>query len=261
MNTLSIDIGNSKIKLDYWANEGILFRTEYDFFPFDEIKKSVEDLSVSGIIVSSVRKDNEEIIHKLKDKSGCHLIVDFNQEEIRKYYKERIRYSGNIGPDRVGAFLGAEIIKSLTSKLIVDAGTALTLDISDKEGNYIGGNISLGLYSRMKALAMSTEKLPQISDIDYPHPFGEDTATAITAGAKNGVIGEVLYTIGEALKVYNIEWVIVTGGDYKYFSSNIRQEFKNCFYDEYLVGRGLNWHLRKIYFPEVFMQTKFFPSI
>lgn len=260
MNTLTIDIGNSRIKLDYWADEGIISHGEYENFPFDKIKKEIADLAVKGMIISSVRKDNCRIIGKLKEISTCDTIVDFNQKEIEKY-KNRIKYQGNIGSDRIAAFLGAESFLPQKSKLIIDAGTAITLDIADNEGYYRGGNISLGLFSRMKDLAKSTDLLPEINQIDVNKLFGDDTRTAIMAGAKNGVVGEIIYTINCGKRVYNIDYIVCTGGDYLNFYGMIDREFKNCLHDEYLVGRGLNWHLRKFYFPEVFSQTKFFPSL
>ena len=260
MNSLSIDIGNSKIKLDYWADDGILYRQSYDEVPFDDIKKECDILDLKGIIISSVRKDTGILAARMKEVTGCDTVVDFNQEEISKYH-DRIKYKGRVGADRIAAFLGSEALASKRAKLIIDAGTAITLDIADEDGNYRGGNISLGLYSRMKDLAKATDLLPEIKDCFTNQLFGDDTKSAIMAGAKNGVIGEVLYTVKLAKQLYNIGLVLVTGGDYLNFYRDIEQEFNPCFYDQDLVGRGLNWHLRKFYFPDVFLKTKFFPSI
>lgn len=260
MNTLTIDIGNSKIKLDYWANDGILLRSESDFLPMDEIKRRVEGIDIKGIIVSSVRTGNEDIIKALRDESGCATIIDFNREEVDKY-KDKIKYKGNIGYDRVAAYIGGEALLPNRAKLIVDAGTAITLDIVDKEGNYRGGNISLGLYSRMKALADATSLLPKVKEAFLTSFFGDNTASAIKSGAINGVTGEVLYTIEIAKQAHDIEWVVITGGDSDMFLRTVWNKWEKCFPDEDLVGRGLNYHLRKYYFPEVFLHTKFLPSL
>lgn len=259
MNTLSIDIGNNRIKLDYWADEGIISRTESNALPIDEIKQRVKDNDIKGIIVSSVRKNSEEVIKELKEKSGCDVIINFNQEEISKY-RDKIKYKGNVGADRIAAYIGAnECIKG--AKLIVDAGTAITLDVVDKENNYCGGNISLGLQSRMKALADATSLLPKVVDIKDLSNFGNDTKSAIEDGARNGVIGEILYTIELAKSEYNIDWVFITGGDSEIFLTAIERKWKNCISDACLVGRGLNYHLRKFYFPKAFRQTKFQQAI
>lgn len=259
MNTISIDIGNHKIKLDYWDNDGIQYQIQSDSIPMDEIKRRVECTGVDGIIVSSVRKDYENVIRDLKEHSGCDVIVDFNREEIEKY-SDKIKYQGNVGADRIAAYLGAQAQVS-GAKLIIDAGTAITLDVVDKDGNYCGGNISLGLKSRMLALANATSLLPKVEKFRSFSYFGKDTESAIEDGARNGVLGEMLYTIKLAKAEYNIEWVFMTGGDYKSFYSHVIDEWERCVPDTHLVGRGLNYHLRKFYFPEVFFRTKFQQSI
>lgn len=255
MTTLTIDIGNHKIKLDYWDDSGFLYHDVYDSIPMEEIRRKVVDLDIKGIIVSSVRKDYKSIINELKEKSRCGVIIDFNGEEIEKY-SNKIRYNGKIGSDRIAAYLGAEVQKE-GPKLIIDAGTAITLDVVNKEGDFCGGNISLGLTSRTKALFKATSKLPEVEDIKNISDFGTDTFSAIENGAWNGVMGEILYTIGLAHTKYDIEWVFITGGDSQRFLKTLWMEWKNCVPDPHLVGRGLNYHLRKTYFPDEFSHTKF----
>lgn len=259
MNTLTIDIGNNKIKLDYWANDGILNRTLCDTISMDEIKREVEGIDIKGIIVSSVRKDYTDIIQSLKEESGCDVIIDFNLNEINKI-SNKIKYKGNVGADRIAAYLGAQA-QIYGPKLIIDAGTAITLDIADNDGNYCGGNISLGLKSRLNALAAATSLLPKVEEFKSFSYFGRDTYSAIEAGARNGVIGEILYTIELAKLEYQIEWVVITGGDAENFLGTVRNKWKRCIPDKFLVGRGLNYHLRKFYFPDVFLHTKFQQSI
>ena len=255
MNTISIDIGNHKIKIDYWDNDGFQYGIESDSVPLDEIKKRVKRIGVEGIIISSVRKDYASIVSELKEYSGCEVIVDFNRKEIEKY-ADKIKYRGNVGADRIAAYLGAQA-QAMGAKLIIDAGTAITLDVVDKDGNYCGGNISLGLKTRMLALADATSLLPKVEKFKASSYFGTDTESAIEEGARNGVLGEILYTIKLAKEVYNIEWVFMTGGDYERFYNQVSEDWKHCVPDTHLVGRGLNYHLRKLYFPEVFLHTNF----
>lgn len=259
MNTLSIDIGNNKIKLDFWDNDGIQFQSVSDVLPIEYIKERVEGVGIKGIIVSSVRKDYREILESLKENSGCDLIVDFNRAAIEKY-SDKIKYNGKVGVDRIAAYLGAQSQYS-GPKLIIDAGTAITLDVVDKGGNYCGGNISLGYRSRINALAKATSLLPEVKKFKASSFLGNDTESAIVAGAKNGVLGEILYTIKLARKEYGIEKVFITGGDSDYFLWQVWNEWKQCIPDKHLVGRGLNYHLRKFYFPDVFFHTKFQQSI
>lgn len=258
MTTLTIDIGNTFVKYDFWNNDGLLFRETQQSPDFETISEWVRKLDIKGVIICSVRKDIEQLVENLKARTECEVIVNFNREEISKL-KKIIFYNGNIGADRIAAYLGAVVQFPYEPLLIIDAGTAITLDIADKEGNYCGGNISLGLTTRMKALALSTHLLPEVNDVDLCPDFGNDTITAIQAGARNGVEGEVSYTIALAKKDFNVRWVVLTGGDAdKITITHIEQKNDiNYLKDKFLVGRGLNYHLRKFYFPEEFLYTKF----
>ena len=73
-----------------------------------------------------------------------------------------------LGTDRLASVTGAfyEAMKhnndEPTDVLVIDMGTAITYDIIDAAGNYLGGNISPGVAMRLKALHHFTEKLPLV---------------------------------------------------------------------------------------------------
>lgn len=261
MNTLTIDIGNSETKVDSWDNNGFIRRENLENNSVEEIRRLVAGQDIKGVIVSTVRGDSEEFIREIKGKAGCKCVVNFDYSEIENHYADRIFYRGRIGADRVAAFLGAEVLFPHVSKLIIDAGTAITYDITDNVGNFCGGNISLGLYSRMKTLAESTSMLPDVSDLSSNKVFGEDTFSAIQAGAVNGVVGEVKYTIEKAKELYNIQQVVATGGGIGFLPVYTATDSCLLNIDPFLVGRGLNYHFRKFYFPEVFQKTKFHQNL
>lgn len=244
MNTVTIDIGNSSTKIEFWADNGFLFRESCGNISIDKLILSLERYSVRGIIISSVKEYSENLIKSLKEKTDC-LTVVFNNEEIQKYYSLS-HYNSNVGPDRIAAVLGANVLCPDISKLVIDLGTAITLDLVDKKGIFCGGNISLGLFSRLKSLYSSTDKLPYVDNLKYERSFGEDTVSAIEAGARNGVVGEILYTIDLAIIEKDIKLVVVTGGDAKWIYPFIQKKIEGL-YDPYLVGRGLDHHLRTFY--------------
>lgn len=244
MITLTIDIGNTRTKADSWCDDGIILReASGNDITVDRILEIFEKLpDIEGIAVSTVRNDSQGFIRELRERTGV-LVVDFNNEEIHKCY-DLSHYKGNIGPDRYAAVLGANVLFPNMAKLVIDMGTAMTIDVVDKENVFCGGTISLGYYKRMKALATSTSRLPEVDDRDYNKTFGEDTATAIIAGARNGVKGEILYALESAKREYEIKCVIFTGGDaYNVFSKDNISSL--C--DDYLVGRGLDYHIRTHY--------------
>lgn len=85
---------------------------------------------------------------------------------------------------------------------------------SPLRGNIPGGNISPGLYTRLKALNHFTSRLPLIQEITPPvRDFGQTTSEAITAGVLRGVIYEIKGYIDEAKAADPNVKVYVTGGD------------------------------------------------
>ncbi|MCH5239717.1 MAG: type III pantothenate kinase [Muribaculaceae bacterium] len=241
MNTLSIDIGNSGIKVDSWTDDGLLWRELEGEVSVDDIMEEVESLNIKGIIVSTVRKDSEGFISELKERFNDTL-VEFTDEEIRKHY-DLTAYHGKIGTDRYAAYLGAKMFVGESPVMVVDIGTAMTIDVGDDKGIFRGGNISLGFRGRLEGLAKSADNLPLVEDSESRTSFGYDTTTAILSGAINGICGEIEYSAKLAKEEFGIKTIIYTGGGKRFVSPCIDKNIY-AFTDKYLVGRGLDYHLR-----------------
>lgn len=123
--------------------------------------------------------------------------------------------------------------------MVVDCGTAITIDIIDDEGKFCGGNISAGLELRLKALHNYTSLLPEVSIKGIVSDFGNNTESAMRDGVINGVIGEIIYSYMKAKNKYGIDKIVFTGGDATLLLIYLEKEKLNVCYDPYLVGRGL----------------------
>jgi type III pantothenate kinase len=75
--------------------------------------------------------------------------------------------------------------------IVVDFGTAITLDILNADGAYLGGTISPGLVTGMEALFGRTAKLPQVSLEPPKSVIGNNTIGSIQAGILFGNAGLV----------------------------------------------------------------------
>lgn len=94
------------------------------------------------------------------------------------------------GPDRLLAAWAASRIHG-SPVIVVDLGTATTVDAVDADGFFLGGAIAPGLELAADALAEHTARLPRI-DIALPdEAIGTDTAEAIASGVVIGHIGTV----------------------------------------------------------------------
>lgn len=253
MTTLTIDIGNSSTKFCEWSSlsldapskMGNWWICKEDVFSIDSLEKS----DITGVIVSSVSHRGNPLIELLKKEAKC-PVVDFNYEEISRFY-DLSHYSGRLGPDRMAAALGANLLLPGEPKLVVDIGTAMTIDVVDEKGVFCGGNISLGLRSRLSALARSTSRLPSLqfqnADLNADDIyFGDNTEQAIFRGAYNGILAEIYSSYLRAKERYGVKKIVATGGDLPL----LLKDLKNILpieQDPFLVGRGLDYHLRLNY--------------
>jgi type III pantothenate kinase len=99
--------------------------------------------------------------------------------------------------------------------VVIDAGTAITVDFIDGEGTFHGGAIAPGARMQLKALHQHTAQLP---DIDFDRPdddaFGRNTTQAMLHGVFHGIRGMVRHLIERYAERYGAyPRIIATGGD------------------------------------------------
>jgi type III pantothenate kinase len=92
---------------------------------------------------------------------------------------------GEVGADRLVNALAAARLYG-TPAVVVDFGTATTLDCIAADGAYIGGAIAPGLELGLEALAARTAKLPRIELRAPDRAIGRDTVSAMQSGTVFG---------------------------------------------------------------------------
>jgi len=98
--------------------------------------------------------------------------------------------------------------------VVVDAGTAITIDVCNDAGEFLGGAIAPGVKLALDALHEKTARLPQVA-FDVPAaPFGRNTRDAILHGVYHGIRGMVKELVENyATELGNWPEIIATGGD------------------------------------------------
>lgn len=117
-----------------------------------------------------------------------------------------------VGPDRLAAAAGV-VAAGNREGIIVDAGTAITVDVLTKKG-FLGGAIIPGKDLWYRVLHEGTAALPLVSDaggtIDPP---GRNTREAILSGVRWGAVGAVKELVARSRRhVSRDARVWVTGG-------------------------------------------------
>ncbi|TWT32785.1 type III pantothenate kinase [Blastopirellula retiformator] len=99
-----------------------------------------------------------------------------------------------VGMDRLAAAVGASAIRDAERPaIIIDAGSAITVDVVAANGSFIGGAIVPGMKMAARALAGQTDLLPEITvDVgEVPTAIGTDTLAAMRSGLYYSAVGGV----------------------------------------------------------------------
>src|ERR1022692_1016668 len=118
-----------------------------------------------------------------------------------------------IGPDRLANAVAVKTYFGVPS-VVVDFGTAVTFDVVDRMGNYVGGIIAPGLAVMTEYLHEKTALLPRIQMREIKAVVGKNTAQAMLIGAVHGyrgLIRQLLAELRSALRCRELP-VVVTGG-------------------------------------------------
>jgi len=118
-----------------------------------------------------------------------------------------------IGPDRLANAVGARH-RFGAPVVVVDFGTAVTFDVVDRKGNYIGGIITPGLAAMTDYLHEKTALLPRIKIREFKPVIGRSTAEAMLSGAVHGyrgLIRELIRQLKRELRAPDLP-VVATGG-------------------------------------------------
>lgn len=123
-----------------------------------------------------------------------------------------------VGGDRLAAAVAANAIRSpRQSAIVIDAGTAITVDALDAGGVFLGGAILPGVELAARALCEGTDLLPHVrlesAGTPVPAVIGKATETAIRSGLYYGSIGAVREIVARLkLELSADPVLIVTGG-------------------------------------------------
>ncbi len=148
----------------------------------------------------------------------------------------KINNPSGLGADRLlNAVAG--ISKYGAPLVIVDLGTAITLDVIASDGSYIGGTISPGMELGMESLFSRTAKLPQIALEAPGHYIGVDTTEAIQSGIVYGTAGMVDTLLRGVFRELGGECRVVATGGHAQIMTEYSEIIKEA--DQWLTLDGL----------------------
>jgi type III pantothenate kinase len=147
----------------------------------------------------------------------------------------------SIGPDRLANAVAARFHFG-APVVVVDFGTAVTFDVVDAKGNYVGGIIAPGLAAMTDYLHEKTALLPRIKIREPKNVVGKSTEQAMLVGAVHGYRGLIrglLVELKRELRANNLP-VVATGGYAKLIAAKL-PEISAVAPDLTLEGLRLVW--------------------
>lgn len=196
---LTIDIGNTNITLGAFRGEELVgswrvgtgvYRLADEYAPSllyllerqGIIPEEIKDISLCSVVPPLAamfselcRKyfHTEPLVVGAGIKTGVRIVMDNPRE---------------VGADRVvNAAAAHHLYKGPV--IVIDFGTATTLDVVSKEGDYLGGAIAPGIMIAAEALFTRTSQLPRIELVPPKRAIGTNTISAMQSGVVFGYIG------------------------------------------------------------------------
>lgn len=220
---LTIDVGNTNIVFGVFEKDKLIgtFRLNTTenrtsdeiglmicqyFHSFQLNLTCVEDVIISSVVPQLMYAITNAVIKYIGKKP---IIVDEDVFPSVKYEGEE-----RLGADR-SVCCEAAISNYKTPLIVLDLGTATTIDAISETGWYMGGSIFAGLRTSTEALYSKAAKLPRIELLKPPTVLGRNTIEQIQAGSVIGYIGSVEFLLRETKKEMgygDAVKVVATGG-------------------------------------------------
>ena len=140
----------------------------------------------------------------------------------------RVEEPARVGIDRLLAAVAANQLRAPDrAAIVVDLGTAITVDLVEADGAFAGGAILPGVGMAGRALAEQTDALPHVvleHSETPPSPLGKSTNAAIEAGLYWGAVGAVGELVAQlSANLPTQPDIFITGGAARSVSASIDQ--------------------------------------
>ena len=222
---LAVDVGNTQTQLGVFRDEKLIhqWRASTDQNrTADELALmfgqflSLADLSfsrqITGVVLSSVVPRSAQEMREMTEryfgfppvvvepgvKTGLAILTDNPRE---------------VGADRIANAVAARDMFPGEPVIVVDFGTAITVDAISARGEYLGGAIAPGIDTAATALFQSTAQIARVQLIAPETAIGKTTVTSVQSGTVFGTAGMVDGLVTRVMaEIEGNARIVATGG-------------------------------------------------
>ena len=255
LNLIAIDIGNTNItaalylkgeqqsitSIQTTAKQELTDWLKQAWEQIPIVKISKEQKRNGVIVVSSVNPAVAEQFEQMVNEMGEKILLI--GRDLPLPMTVAVEKADKVGTDRVIAAAAAYEVAG-AAVVVADIGTAMTIDLVDDSGVFLGGVICPGFEISAKALNENTAQLPKLPKVTRPElPYGRNTAEAINNGLYYSVIGTLEEVIRRyAEKIGTWPQTVITGSGARIIKEDC--EFIDSFVTD-LVVKGIALAYRK----------------
>jgi type III pantothenate kinase len=239
MNVL-IDIGNTRIKYLCEQNQNL---GEVHTIPIQELCNEffVKHWgNARNIIIASVGE--QQLAAKISKLAASYNIrveqvhSEYSKNGVTSAYTEFTK----LGVDRWLTLLACAKYYSNHSVVIIDAGTATTIDLLDATGIHHGGWIIPGLNTMINSLLRQTSQI-KLETMNAPSTnFANSTSDNVNNGSLVSTLATIEYAVKKAGEIVSAPCLIITGGNAKLLYDHLAID---AILDEKLIFKGLLQYL------------------
>ncbi len=212
MGVAVLDIGNTNLKIYHIAKNKITGREIISWKTFDVSSFIPRLENAKKVIMTSVVPEKKNILKQLM--IDAKIEVQIVGEDISPDIIIKIENPETLGSDRmVGAYEGYSMVQG--AAIVIDLGTALTVDFISANKEFMGGVIAPGLRACANSLVTNAPLLAgyQLSgEVSLP---GKNTGQAIRSGLVYLISGGIEKVVNELKKLDSSAKIIATGGDFE----------------------------------------------
>ncbi len=207
-----------------------------------EIEKFYHDHSIekgTSVIICSVVELSQESVESALSTVGIGNVIFF---KYHGNFPFQINYKKpeSLGSDRIANCLFGLQKYPQENLIIIDVGTAVTVDVLTAKQEFLGGFIFTGLKTQLNSLHNNTSKLPYLEySIDTISIPPDSTQDAMVSGTNFSVTGGISFIVKQIIQSTKKDFKILScGGGWKSIENMI--DFKYKFIESLtLVGVGL----------------------
>lgn len=212
---LLIDIGNSRTKYVQLIDGALSVPTQLNNNDFTVAYFAEYFSNFSQIIVANVAKSaltNELASWCAEQNISCKQV---HSEQQKKALTSAYQDPTSLGIDRWLALLGAISIYPQENVLIIDAGTATTVDLLASNGQHQGGWILAGINAIFNSTLSHSTLVHAESKTHASLAFGNNTTDNVNNACWAATLGMIEQAIIQAQQLGDVDRIILTGGDGK----------------------------------------------